>query len=226
VQWAIQMIFSARVTLYLEDNRRKISEWIQKIQHLCAGLPIFLTGVKHLQEGSERSLGAFEIALAGCVLFTFIKEFRALRRTADDHDAHQKFSIGWFDLAAGILLMFEAFHGHHLKPGYLRPQFFMGLITLTIAILHGHLHRYYRSRRFLTVDESGLEFRFGPFRYLVVKWNEISRVEFQEDSAILHRTDGKENVLKLKRFANREAARQLIIDHPSAASLFKLRVIK
>jgi len=45
-------------------------------------------------------------------------ELRAAIRHSKHDAAHGHPKVGWFDLAAGVLLIYEAFHGAHNKPVY------------------------------------------------------------------------------------------------------------
>src|SRR5207248_681459 len=104
-------------------------------------------------------MAILEVVIAAVVLIAFARELRAAAKHAPSHSA-----IGWFDLAAGIMLLYEAFHGVHHKPAYLRPQFLAGVVTLGLGLVHGRLHAFRQSRRYVKLDETGLEIRTSRFR--------------------------------------------------------------
>jgi hypothetical protein len=128
-------------------------------------------------------------------------------------------SFGWFDLAAGGLLIFEAFHGAHHKPGYLRPQFFSGLATIGVGLLHERLHARQRRRRYLKLDEAGIEFRSGRFRRLDVPWGDLGSVDLGGNFAVFERTDGRRHKVRLNLLHDAEEIRSGIAEHARAAGV-------
>lgn len=75
------------MTIYLKDSRRELVDLVPKIQHLCGGLPLLIEGLDHVRGNGHESaaLGWLEIALAGAVLFAFVKELRDARQKARGH---------------------------------------------------------------------------------------------------------------------------------------------
>jgi hypothetical protein len=204
--------------IYLEDTRREIATWVPKIQHLIAGVPLFFVGISKLADEAERPIAMVEMAVALGVFATFAVELRAAHRHLKS-GAHSHAPVGWFDLAAGCLLIFEAFHGVHHKPGYLRPQFASGVVTLLLGFFHARLHGFHRRRRYLKLDDAGLEYRPGPFRRIHVPWQDLASVDVQSNEAILHRKDGSRYKMRLGRFRNGKSARQGLADHARVAGL-------
>src|SRR5262249_36210214 len=153
-----------------DDRRKDMAEMLPKLQHLLGGLPLLMTGLENLQDGGERMLALFEIVLASVLLVTFVKELRIALRHKKHEPGHAHSPFGWFDLVAGAMLIFEAFHTPHHKAAYLRPQFLSGVVTIAFGALHGRLHRLHQKRRYLKLDENGLEFRFNQFRQLRLSW--------------------------------------------------------
>jgi len=110
-------------TIYLDDKRRETAQLVPKIQHAFGGIPLLMTAIAHLREGIDLPIAGLELAIAVVVLGTFVKDLRAAMRHRRNPHAAGHSVVGWFDLAAGAMLMFEAFHGAHHKPAWLRPQF-------------------------------------------------------------------------------------------------------
>lgn len=209
--------------IYLHDKRRQAAQWLPKIQHVLGGVPLLLSGLSKLADQAERPMALVEIAVAAVVLAAFVKELRAEIRAVRNH-AHEgaaapHSAFGWFDLAAGGLLIFEAFHGAHHKPGYLRPQFLSGVITIGIGLFHARLHTFHRGRRYVRFDEAGLEFRRGLFRRLAIPWKDLASVDLGGPTAVFHRTNGKSHKVRLNLLHNSAAVRQAIADHASEAGV-------
>src|SRR5262245_49914069 len=95
-------------TIYLNDKRREVRQIVPKLQHAIAGVPLLFTAVEHLREGADRPIAVLELAIAIVVLGTFIQDLRATLHHRRNPHAAKHPAIGWFDLAAGAMLMFEA----------------------------------------------------------------------------------------------------------------------
>jgi len=202
------------VTIYLDDKRRVVADLLNKLQHAIAGGPILMIGMGKLAEGGEWPMALVEIAVALGVFVTFALEVHAAKKHSGKHQP-----VGWFDLAAGILLIFEAFHGHHVKPGYLRPQFLAGVTTLGLGLFHARLHALQKRRRYVRLDETGLEIRVSRFRRFSVAWAELASVDLAGSKAIFHRNDGGRHTFRLNLLHNRDEVRKGIADHARAAGV-------
>jgi len=203
------------VVIYLKDKRREMALWASKAQHAVAGFPLLFAGIHHLSDEAERPLALLEIAIAGLVLGTLVFELRAWRHHTKHGTEHHP-AVGWFDLAAAAMLMFEAFHGAHTKPGYLRPPFFTAVVTLALGLSHGRLHHWQTRRRHLTVDETGLKFRISPVRRFSVQWNELSSMDFHGNRADFDYRSGRQRSLDLGRYRNAEEVRRALLEHAQA----------
>jgi hypothetical protein len=209
---------SLATTIYLEDRRREAARLMTKIQHLVGGLPLLLTGIQNFKEGVERPLAVLEIGIAVVLLVTFARDAMALRR--HNHAKHTTHSgYDWFDLASGVLLLFEAFHSPHQKPAYLRPQFFTGVVMLGFGVLHGRLHTRQEQRRYLKLDNRGLEVRLGPFRRFAIARQNLKSMQLSETSVVLHQVDGKSRTVPLARMRNSAEIRQGLTEYARAAGV-------
>lgn len=210
------------MTIRLVGTRREAAEWIGKIQHLIAGVPLLFAGLDrlHARGAAETVTALVEILIAGTVLVAFILEFRVQVEHHRGHHAgggHRR--LGWFDLAAGALLLFEAIHGEHVKPIYERAHFYAGALTLAAGLFHGPLAAWLRRRRHLTVDETGLVFQGSRFRRTQAQWSELASVDVLPRRCILHGRDGSIREINLKRFSNRDVVSAAIVRYASAAGL-------
>jgi hypothetical protein len=206
------------VVIHLHDKRRELAQWPQKLQHAIAGFPLLFTGLQNLSEEAERLVAILEIVLAILVLGALVVELRAARHHAKAGTQHHP-AFGWFDLAAGAMLIFEAFHGATHKPGYMRPQFLSGVATIGIGLFHKRLHSFHQRRMYLKLDESGLEYRNGRFRRFSAAWEEIEAVTINEKRAEFHWKGGRRRRIALNRFGNGEAIRQALSDHARSAGV-------
>jgi hypothetical protein len=99
------------VIIHLHDRRTQAADWIAKLQHVTAGIPLLMVGIGKLADEAERPMAFVEIAVAAAVLITFAWEAYLARKHHASHSA-----VSWFDLAAGGLLIFEAFSGRITSP--------------------------------------------------------------------------------------------------------------
>ena len=208
--------------VYLDDKRRPLVDLAAKLQHAVAGVPLLFIGVEKLVEGVELPVALVETGIALAVLLTFALEGRAVKQHHNNpggEHAHPR--VGWFDLAAGVLLIFEAFHSPHHKPGYLRPQFLAGIVTLSLGIFHGPLQHAKQHRRRLEIDDSGVKLRMAPFRRWSVKWEDLVSVDVTAGHAVFELTNGRKHSINLKRFHNAEAVRQAISAHTRVTGLLR-----
>jgi hypothetical protein len=165
-------------------------------------------------------MAAAEIVIAILVLGTFILELRATVQHHKHGKALSHPKVGWFDLAAGVLLIYEAFHGAHHKPGYLRPQFFSGVVVIALGLLHARLHGTIGKRRYLQIDDDGLKHRM-VFKSWSIPWAELAGVDLSQKEAVFVRKDGRRHTLDLGRLHNHDAVRRAIAEHPGSAKLLR-----
>jgi hypothetical protein len=208
------------VIVYLDDKRRDFAQIVTKIQHATAGIPLLLLGLEKLSHGDELAIAIAEIVIAILVLGTFVLELRATvkhHKHGASHAYHPK--VGWFDLAAGVLLIYEAFHtAHGHKPGYLRPQFFSGVFVIVIGLLHAKIAHAAGKRRYLKVDDDGVEYKV-VLRGWSIAWADLASITLSDDHVVFVTTAGRRHTVNLRRFHNHDAVRRALADHPASVKL-------
>ena len=208
------------MTIYLDHKRRDIAGVVSKLQHAVAGFPLFTIALGKLREGHELPLAGLEMAIAVVVLGTFFIEMRALiHKHRNPGHEHKHAAVGWFDIAAAGMLIFEAFHGEHTKPGYLRPPFFSAIITLGMGLFHGKFHHARLKSRYLKMDEAGIECRPSRFRKFSVRWTDLATVKIADNKAVFQRKDGSAHSLGLRGLHNRSAVQKAIEEQARVAGL-------
>ncbi len=200
--------------IHLHDRKAEAVGLVQKLQHALAGFPLLYIGMQHLSEEGEMPVAMLEIVIAVLVLGTFARQLKA---AAKGHAPHSK--VDWFDLAAAAMMMFEAVHGVHHKPLYMRAQFYASITTFAIALLHGKLHTWKSRRRYVKFHENGMEARTGPFNRFSLGWADLARIHVARDKAVFHRSDGKRHTIGLRLLGNHEEVRRHITDHARAAGV-------
>jgi hypothetical protein len=208
------------VIVYLDDKRRPLAQMTSKIQHAVAGFPLLMLGLHKLQEGEELPVGILEVAIGAIVLGTFIMELRAAVRHAKHGPQHGHSTVGWFDLAAGGMLIFEAVHAPPIKPFYFRATFCTGVVTILLGLLHHRLQARKAKRQYFRIDDEGIRYRYA-FRSWSIGWDELKTVDLSESEAVFETTGGKRRRVNLGRLHNHEAVRRAVMDHPGAAKLIR-----
>jgi hypothetical protein len=133
------------------------------------------------------------IAIASGVCVAFFQELRAeFRHSAGDPGTASHPSFGWFDLAAGVLLMLK-------RSTHARNR----------CVPSPHLR----------LPRSPPLHQIGPLRRLTLRWAELASIDLSETKVVFHWTDGRRHSIRLSWFRNADAARRAVADHPAAAAL-------
>lgn len=210
------------LTIYLDDHRTRAANLISKIQHLAAGVPLVYIGSQKLLNNTDELLIAIlEVGIGLAVGAAFLQELRTTLRPSEA--SHPRF--GWFELAAGILLIFEAFHGATTKLGYLRPAFLAGTVTIGLGLFHHRLQARARRRRYLKLDDAGLELRTHRFRWHKLKWGELDAIAVSESKIVFQKKNGRSRSVRLNMLRNADEIRTAILEHPACAELLSSSAI-
>jgi len=206
------------VTVYLQQRQPAIVGLVQKIQHLLGGVPLLALGAAKLREGREIPLAIAELAIAVTLIAGFVIELRRTMRGAG-HSHHKLAAIGWFDLAAGAMLILEAFESPHKKPGYLRPQFLNGMAVLLLALFEHRLHARRAHKRYVTIDDRGVDCRRSRFSRFTIPWVELRSVSTSSSEVVFTRTDGRVHRLNLRMLYNGDELRKAVAGEPRISAL-------
>lgn len=191
------------ITIVLDDRRKRIALWWQKLQHAVGGVPLLLAGVHRLQApgGGGDLLAIAEIAVAAVLLVLLARDLRS--ETGAKSAAHAHAGPDWFDIVAGALLILESVHSAHPggKPFYERPAFALGVATAIIGLLHGKLARLSWKRREIRIDENGVRARTSRFRGFSVAWTDVRDIRVTENAIVID-TASCSHTIPLRRYRN------------------------
>jgi hypothetical protein len=204
----------AAITIVLDDRRKRLGMWWQKLQHAIGGVPLLIAGAHRLQApgGGGDLLAIAEIVVATVLLLLLARDLRseAFAKRAPAPNApvpdaprthsHAHAGPDWFDLVAGALLILEAVHSSHPggKPFYERPAFFLGVVTGTIGLLHGKLTGLSWRRREIHLDEFGIRIT---------------------EKAIIIDTAARARTIALRRYRNAAEIREAFVEWDAARAL-------
>jgi len=201
------------VTISLDDKRRKVSAWWQKLQHVIGGVPLLSAGVRRLEApgATGHTLAVVEIVIATLLLVMFVRDVRAEvvarvrnRGLAEPYThPHRHDGPEWFDVVAGTLLIVETVLS--MRPGS-KPLFhhallYVGLTTIFTGLAHGMFANRAWKRRFIRVDDGGVHARLSRFRKFDVEWNDVIDIRLGERDAIIVTKDGS-HTIRLNRYLN------------------------
>jgi hypothetical protein len=197
------------ITIVLDDRRKRLGLWWQKLQHAVGGVPLLVAGVHRLQSpgGAGDLLALAEIAVAAVLLVLLARDLRsetvAKRHPAAPGTPHAHGGPDWFDIVAGALLMLEAVHSAHPggKPFYERPAFALGVATAAIGLLHGKLAQLSWKRREIHLDVNGVRARTSRIRGFSIPWTDVRDILITE-SAIVIETAARSHTIPLRRYRN------------------------
>jgi hypothetical protein len=204
----------AAITIVLDDRRRHLGLWWQKLQHAVGGVPLLLAGMDRLQQpGGARDVLAFaEIVVAGVLLVLLARDLRSevaaklrshARVSSHAHAPSHAHGPNWFDVVAGVLLIVEAAHSVHPggKPIYAHPNFALGVVTAAIGLLHGRLAKLSWKRREIRLDEHGVHARTSRLRRFTVAWADVRDIRVSAASIAIDTTTGS-HTIPLGRYRN------------------------
>ena len=201
------------VTIFLDDKRKKVGVWWQKLQHVIGGAPLLLAGMARLQAPSRGGhwLAIAEIVMSALLLALFVRDVRAEavvrmknRKLAEPFTRpHLHKGPEWFDVTAGALLILEAVLSMHpgSKPLYQHALLYLGLSTVLTGLMHGFLANLSWKRRFVRVDNGGLHVRLSRFTKFDVSWTDVIDIRLGERNAIVV-TKGGSHTIPLSRYLN------------------------
>jgi len=126
--------------------------------------------------------------------------------------------VRWFDMSVGILLLALglnlAAEGHHrqiLIDGY----YGLGALYVLVGIFHRQLGR----RRYVRLDDDGVQVRLRPFRAFRLNWQDISRVVGHADSIEIFSRNGRRDEIPRRYVPNLDEIREFMLDKASGRGI-------
>jgi hypothetical protein len=197
------------ITIPLDDKRRQIGVWWQKLQHVIGGAPLLVAGINRLEApgGEGRLFAIAEIVVSIVLLAMFARDLRSAAATrmgkSERAEAREHSGPDWFDVVAGLLLILEAVRSVHPggKPLYQHALLYTGAVTLLTGLAHGLLTNLSRRRRFIRIDDAGLHVRLSRFRKFDIASPDLIEMQLHEDAAVLVSESGR-HLIPLSRYGN------------------------
>jgi hypothetical protein len=176
-----------------------------------------LAAVLLLQAGWSRT-AAFGLSLLSA--FNWIVGLGLLGVGAVEIRRGKKFGawVRWFDISVGVLLLAEALklatEGHH-RQVLINGYYVLGAVYVLMGMFHHQLGR----RRYVRIDDDGIQVRLNPFRHFRLKWPDISRVVGHPDSIDVF-AKGNQRFEIARRFVpNLDEIRDLMLERASGRGI-------
>lgn len=126
--------------------------------------------------------------------------------------------VRWFDVSVGILLLALglnlASEGHHraiLIDGY----YGLGVLYVLVGIFHRQLGR----RRYVRLDDDGVQVRLRPFRGFRLLWPDITRVVGHADSIEVFSKGGRRDEIPRRYVPNLDEIREMMLERASGRGI-------
>jgi hypothetical protein len=210
------------VIVPLRSKRRERVVIVQKLQHAAPVLILLPAGLRAVGEGARGfalALAIFEIVSSVLLIGSFFAAIRKARRPVDHgHLPHPHHGPDWIDVATAAVLFAEAAERYHLTHHVARPTILLGLVLLTIGLLHGRIVRRAEKRFTLRVEDGGLFVGGKPFRAIRAPWDEVAAIEVGARFATIKLRGGRERKLDLADLEGAQHVRHALTDAQSRAA--------
>lgn len=203
-------------TLTIRYRRVQRGQFLQKLQHAIPSFIVLSDGLDHLQhnpQGVELALGFAEVLVAVLVIGSVARGFRKLfAKGASSEHAGAAHDVDWIDIFLGAMLLVEAFAKFHATARLPRATILLGVVLITVGILHGRIAKWGDRRLQLTVDDTGISVPGRFLRRLTLAWPEVAEITIGPATARVIAVDGRDQSLDLSDAINRDAIRQLLAE--------------
>lgn len=203
-------------TLTIRYRRVQRGQFLQKLQHAIPSFIVLSDGLDHLQhspQGVDLALGGAEVLVAVLVMGSVARGFRNLfaKRASNEH-AEAAHHLDWIDIFLGAMLLVEAFAKFHATARLPRATILLGVVLITVGILHGRIAKWGDRRLQLQVDDTGISVPGRFLRRLTLAWPEVAEITIGPATARVIAVDGRDQSLDLSDAINRDAIRQLLTE--------------
>jgi hypothetical protein len=126
--------------------------------------------------------------------------------------------VRWFDLSVGVLLLAEglnlAAEGNH-RQVLINGYYVLGAVYLLMGMFHHQLGR----RRYVRIDDDGIQVRLNPFRHFRLNWPDISRVIGHADSIEVFAKGDQRHEIARRYVPNLAEIREVILERASGRGI-------
>ena len=199
------MVLSASLSdiiVPLVSRRRERLQVLQKVQQGIPSLVLFLQGLDRILTGAgdwNRWLGTLQ-TFAGMLVLGAISRAITRLRWGTHQPPRQRMNptqVDWIVILLSLLLVAEV-AAHYYETRQLRDlTLVLAIATLAGGLLHGRLKAFDAKREVLRVTDSGVSVGGRFFNRFTAAYEQISRIDIAEKSAIVVLRDGRTKEIDL-----------------------------
>ncbi|HYK09909.1 MAG TPA: hypothetical protein VEV39_03845 [Gemmatimonadales bacterium] len=185
-------------------------ERVSALKECLAAIVLIQAGWKDVTSAGTNALSIFDLVVGFAVLGVGVIELKRGKKFGS--------WVRWFDIAVGGLMALEgltlATEGQHHKT-LIYGYYGLGAFYVLLGVFHAHLGR----RRYVRMDDDGVQVRMTPFRSFRLGWPEISRVVGHADSIEVFAKGDKRYEVSRRYVPNLDEIRQMMLDRASGRGI-------
>lgn len=196
-------------TIFIDAHAMRRHERLSALKECLAAVLLLQVGWKDVTSSGLTVLAAVDLAVGISVLGVAAVELKRAKKFGS--------WVRWFDIAVGGLMALEgatlAAEGHH-HAGLIYGYYVLGIAYVLIGVFHKQLGR----RRYVRLDDDGVQVRMTPFRRFRLLWPDISRMVGHKDSIEVFARGGRYEIDR-RYVPNLDEIRELMLERASGRGI-------
>lgn len=197
-------------TIYLDAHAMRRHERLSALKEAAGAVLLLSTGVDALTAGGVSGLVILDFLVGAGVLGVAIRELQRGRKLG--------VVVRWLDVGVGGLLIAEAMHltdeGHHHQ-SLILLYYGTGLAYCLAGVFHRQLGR----RRYVRIDDDGIQVRLNLIRRFRLSWPDIVRVVGYDSRVEIHTRTGGRYEIEERYLPNLREVRALLLERASGRGI-------
>jgi hypothetical protein len=197
-------------TIFIDAHAMRRHERVSALKEGLAAVVLLQAGWNDVATDGLTLLSALDLGIGLSVLGIAGVELKRGRKFGS--------WVRWFDILVGGLMALEGYtlasEGHHhqsLIDGY----YGLGVVYVLLGVFHTQLGR----RRYVRMDDDGVEVRMTPFRHFRLGWPEITRVVGHPDAIEIFSKGNRRNEISRRYVPNLDEIREFMLDKASGRGI-------
>lgn len=197
-------------TIFIDAHAMRRHERVSALKECLAAVLLLQAGWTDVTDHGLTALGAIDLGVGVSVLGVAAVELRRAKKFGS--------WVRWFDIAVGGLMALEGYtlasEGHHhatLIYGY----YALGIAYALLGVFHKQLGR----RRYVRMDDDGVQVRMTPLRHFRLGWPEISRVVGHPDVIEVFAKGDKRYEISRRYVPNLDEIREMMLERASGRGI-------
>lgn len=185
----------AATSIHLRSRRAERAERLLPLRDAVAAFALAWSALPRFQSGqaSEVALAAADVVVAAALVGTIVhRNVNAARHHA---------RVEWIDVAAGVMLLVEAYHQRHEgRPGRLLPYAtaLLALLSFAKGFFHERFAARSARRRTLRLDADGMRFDWSRLHHVSVRRRDVAAIATSEREIVVTAPNGSRRRISLR----------------------------